>query len=145
MLWEAVRTAWDPRGQTVIDDPLTDTLRQHVAYAAVNRLDEQRGPDARWDRPELDAPDASCRAEVLVDGAAVDGVRLDGDRHVLGIGAVLDGAILTAAPPRAELAHVRVAFETVAWGRAASASLTGAPHPHLTSRAPRASARYERT
>ncbi|WP_157674801.1 hypothetical protein [Agrococcus jejuensis] len=116
MLWEAVRTTWDPPLVARAADPLADALRQHVAYVAVNRFDEARGPDARWDRPELEAASAWNPAEVLVDGVAVDGVRLDGDPHVLGLGAVLaDGAILTAALPRAELAHVRVAFETVAW------------------------------
>lgn len=116
MLWEAVRTTWDPSGETSIDDPLRDTLRHHVASVAVNRFDVDRGPRARWDRPELDAADAWQPAEVVVDGIVVAGVRLDGDAHVLGLGAQLDdGAILTAALPRAELAHIRVAFETVAW------------------------------
>lgn len=114
VLWEVVRTTWDP--QPFADDPLADALRQHVAYVAVNRFAEQRGPDARWDRPELEAADAWSPVEVLVDGAPVDGMRLHGDPHVLGLGAVLaDGAILTAALPRAELVHVRIAFETVAW------------------------------
>lgn len=115
MLWEAVRTTWDPLGEASFDDPLRDALRQHVAYVAVNRFDVERGPRARWDRPELDAADAWHPAGLTVDGAEVDGVRLDGDPNVLGVGALLaDGAILTAALPREELAHVRVAFETVA-------------------------------
>lgn len=116
MLWEAVRTTWDPRGETSIGDPLRHALREHVAYVAVDRFDVERGPRARWDRPELDAADAWRAAEVTVDGVELTGVRLDGDPHVLGLGAVLDdGAVLTAALPRSELAHVRIAFETVAW------------------------------
>ena len=116
MLWEAVRTTWDADAGATGEDPLEDAGARHVAYVAVNRFDEHRGPGARWDRPELVAPGARRVAPLVVDGAEVAGVAIEGDRHVLGLGALLDdGAILTAALPRDELEHVRVAFETVVW------------------------------
>lgn len=116
MLWEAVRTTWDADAGAIREDPVVDAVVRHVAYVAVNRFDEHRGPGARWDRPELVAPGARRAAELVVDGAQVPGVAIEGDHHVLGLGAVLDdGAILTAALPRDALEHVQVAFATVAW------------------------------
>lgn len=116
MLWEAVRTSWEADPGAIHGDLLVDAVVRHVAYVAVNRFDEHRGPGARWDRPELVAPGALRAAPLVVDGVEVAGVAIDGDPHVLGLGALLDdGAILTAALPRDELDHVRIAFETVAW------------------------------
>ncbi|GAA2171229.1 hypothetical protein GCM10009846_04440 [Agrococcus versicolor] len=113
MLWEAVRTSWE-RDRDAGEAEVVGALVEHLASVLVNGFDEERGPGARWDRPELVAPGSVRAAEVVVDGRAWPGVAIEGDRHVLGLGVALpDGAIVTAALPRDALAHLQVAFASV--------------------------------
>ena len=52
------------------------------------------------------------RVTVLVDGVEVPAAEIDTDPFVYGIGAEVEGGVVTAVLPRAELEHIRIQFAT---------------------------------
>ncbi len=114
MLWEAVRTWWsrEPREP----DLLAARVVTHVNNVLINRFAKTRG--AGGERPyELDHPVDERSIErgvpVSVDGVDLDGVRLDTDIDVFGLGVALDDwTVLTAAIPRDLLPYLDVRFVT---------------------------------
>jgi hypothetical protein len=113
-LWEAVKTT-PVRGEDtgVFMPDLAHALLQHAEHIIVNGFREARTggtfPPVISDAPTADDLEP---AEIEVDGLLVEGLRLDGDADVVGVGAQVGDRILTAVVPRAELAHVRLAFVT---------------------------------
>jgi hypothetical protein len=112
-LWEAVRTTWRR------DDPHQPTpgaeLVHHVNHVLMNQYSARsaRDPDARTGRPEspVDERHIEHGVPVVVNGAAVAGMRIDTDPHVFGIGADLgDAGVLTAVLDRDVLPYVVVEF-----------------------------------
>jgi hypothetical protein len=88
-------------------------LIEHARYILINTFREER-TDGSMRAVLRDAPTPGVLepAEVEIDGALVDGLRLGSDAHVVAVGAQVGDRILTAVVPRAELAHVRLAFVT---------------------------------
>ncbi|MBF4623236.1 hypothetical protein [Clavibacter sp. VKM Ac-2872] len=114
LLAEAVRTTpavqhdGDPFAPTV-----ERALVEHAEHILINSFRAER-TDGRMPTVLRDAPTPAdlAPAEVEIDGARVDGLRLDRDAHVVAVGAQVGDRILTAVIPRAELAYVRLAFVT---------------------------------
>lgn len=112
MLWECVRTQWcrDPHESDRVDALLV----AHVNHILVNRF--RRTPAVSNDLPhDIDGPvDERCvepGVPVLVDGVARDGVRIDTDPDVYGLGLEIGAnSVLTAAMPRDALPYLEVAF-----------------------------------
>jgi hypothetical protein len=112
MLWECVRTRWcrDPHESDRVDALLV----AHVNHILVNRF--RPTPAVSNDLPyDIDGPvDERCverGVPVLVDGVARDGVRIDTDPDVYGLGVDIGAnAVLTAAIPRDALPYLEVAF-----------------------------------
>ena len=81
----------------------------------MNQYRQERGLSGNpWDQP---APDVTVRAvnrrvSVLVDGVEAPAAEIDTDPFVYGIGAEVEGGVVTAVLPRAELEHVRIQFAT---------------------------------
>lgn len=112
MLWECVRTRWcrDPRET----DTVGAQLVAHVNHILVNQFRRTRvlGDTApfRIDNP-VDARCLEPGITVRVDGVALDGVRIDTDPDVYGLGAELGaGAVLAAAIPRDALSYLDLVF-----------------------------------
>jgi hypothetical protein len=108
-LWEAVQTHWvRPGGEP---RSVADRLIAHAEYVLTNVFREELGlhGDVYWAPP---VPPAALQASrVVVDGAERDGLLLDTDPFVLGLGAELDdGRVLTAVLPRDELPFVELRF-----------------------------------
>jgi hypothetical protein len=108
-LWEAVQTHWvRPGGEP---RSVADRLIAHAEYVLTNVFREELGlhGDADWAPP---VPPAALQASrVVVDGVERDGLLLDTDPFVLGLGAELeDGRVLTAVLPRDELPLVVLRF-----------------------------------
>jgi hypothetical protein len=112
MLWECVCTRWfRAPGE---HDTVRAVLVSHVNHVLTNRFRETR---VVGDAPpfDLDSPvDERCveaGVPVMVDGIVRDGVRVDTDPDVYGVGVDLGThAVLTAAIPRDALEYVDVAF-----------------------------------
>jgi hypothetical protein len=113
MLWEAVRTTWlrDPSRRDV-----RSALVEHVNYVLVNQFGASYPGDPHrraGGHPLVDERSVESGFGIAVNGASVDGVRLDTDPHVFGVGADLGaGGILTAVIPRDALPVIRLAFST---------------------------------
>lgn len=112
-LWKAVRTTWhrDPSERHSVGDMLVD----HVNYILVNQYPQEHGLNGNpWDRPTLDVTvrAVNSRVSVLVDGVEVPAAEIDTDPFVYGIGAAVEGGVVTAVLPRAELEHIRIQFAT---------------------------------
>ena len=115
MLREVVRTTW--RG----DDPHRPTpaaeLVQHVNHVLMNRYSARSAgdPSAPGARPESPVDERSVEYDVpvIINGAAVHGMRINTDPHVLGVGADLgaDG-LLTAVIDRDALPYLTIEFAT---------------------------------
>ncbi|MFS4505647.1 hypothetical protein ACMA46_05350 [Clavibacter sp. Sh2141] len=113
-LWEAVKTTvMHPPGAGIFVPDLAGALLQHAEHIIVNSFRDARTGDA-FPPVISDAPAADDldRVRIEVDGVLVDGLRLDRDADVVAVGAQVGDRILTAVVPRAELAHVRLAFVT---------------------------------
>ena len=112
-LWEAVRTVWhrDPSRQDVGAE-----LVGHVNSIRVNQFGAS-SPSNPFDEPDghplVDDRSLEPALAIVVNGVEADGVRIDTDPDVIGIGVDLgiDG-ILTAVIPRDVLPFIHVAFAT---------------------------------
>lgn len=111
MLWESVRTTHFPGGGSRSVD---DVLAEHMNHILMNVFRDERVtggfPGELVER--IDASATGSVHPVLVDGEEIEGVRVDSDPHVLGLGAVLGSRVLTVAIPREFLPHLRVEFAT---------------------------------
>jgi hypothetical protein len=113
MLWEAVLTTLiDPKdpGPRTIESTLTD----HVNHVLRNRFRDTR---VQGTLPgELLGGATAAAVErgvaVSVDSRPENGVLLDTDAHVLGIGAELEGRHITAVIARDDLPFLNLAFAT---------------------------------
>ncbi len=115
MLREVARTTWRADGPHR-PTPAAD-LVHHVNHVLMNQYPARsaRDPDARRGRPEspVDERHIEHGPPVVVNGAAVAGMRIDTDPHVLGIGADLGSAgVLNAVLDRDALPYVVVEFAT---------------------------------
>jgi hypothetical protein len=111
-LWECVRTRWSREPDEF--DTVRAVLVQHVNHVLLNQFRPTR---VVGDEPphELDSPvDERCvepDIPVLVGGVAREGIRIDTDPDVYGVGVDLDAqTVLTAAVPRDELRYLEIAF-----------------------------------
>lgn len=115
MLQEVVRTTWRA------DNPHRPTpaaeLVQHVNHVLMNQYPARsaRDPVALRGRPEppVDEHHVEYGVPVVINGVAVQGMRIDTDPHVLGIGADLRaGGLLTAVIDRDALSYLTIEFAT---------------------------------
>jgi hypothetical protein len=98
MLWECVRTQWSHE-PTASD---AAHLAAHVNHLLINHFPQAGTVDER--SVETGIP-------VVVDGVTRQGIRLDTDPHVYGVGVDLgEHTVLTSAIPRDALPYVEVAF-----------------------------------
>lgn len=111
MLWEAVRTTWarDPSQQDV-----RGALVDHVNHIIINQFGGSY-PSSPLDKPDghplVDERSIESGLAIVIDGAEADGVRIDTDPDVIGVGANLSGGgMLTAVVPRDELPFIRLEF-----------------------------------
>ncbi len=111
LLWECVRTGWraEPGPHATVEAELV----AHVNHLLMNGFREGR---VRGEFPgELDSPVDERHVEhgirLRVDGFERDGIRIDTDPDVYGVGVHLsNGSVLTAAIPRDALPFLTVAF-----------------------------------
>ncbi|QEO14942.1 hypothetical protein FLP10_11330 [Agromyces intestinalis] len=115
-LWEAVRTSWHraPSEFTTLERQLVD----HVNHLLMNRFRAELGlgPAGPIVETGWRAATNAVRGGLTttLDGESVAAVELDTDPFVYGIGFELEpGVVVTAAVPRADLDHVRLAFARV--------------------------------
>jgi hypothetical protein len=112
MLWECVRTRWC-RAPGEFDSAAA-VLVAHVNDILVNRFPQTAvvGNDAPHGLANpVDQRCVEPGVPVLVDGMAREGVRIDTDPQVYGLGVDLDAhTVLTAAIPRDALTYVEVTF-----------------------------------
>ncbi|MEN8603293.1 hypothetical protein [Microbacterium rhizosphaerae] len=99
-LHEAVRTSWhrEEHERSTVDA----ILLHHVNHVLRNYVRAERGWDGRLGSlnpaPDVTAAAIQRDARVVVDGRMLDGIRIDTDPHVYGLGAALpSGGVLTAA------------------------------------------------
>lgn len=114
-MWEAVRTHWFARGEADSIDTTDpgDLLTSHVDHVLHNQYRSEHGlgdPTAeRWE--PLVQRHAIVKCDAVVDGQMLDGVTIDTDPFVLGLGARLgDGRVLTAVLPRNMLELIVLEF-----------------------------------
>ncbi|MGN9910026.1 hypothetical protein ACTMTJ_20985 [Phytohabitans sp. LJ34] len=112
ILWECVRTRWSRRPGAF--DTIESVLAAHVNHVLVNQFRQTRVVSSH-PPSELDSPVYERCVDhgipVLVDGAVLDGSRIDTDPDVYGVGVELGAhTVVTAAIPRDALPHVEVAF-----------------------------------
>lgn len=112
MLWEAVQTTLLGLGDE--ERTIGTTLVEHVNHILMNRFRDTR---VRGEMPgELLGAATEAAVErgipVRIDGGVVDGVRLDTDAHVLGLGVDLGDRHLTAVLARDDLPFLDLAFVT---------------------------------
>lgn len=111
LLWEGVRTTHFVEGTP---RSVEDVVAEHMNYILMNVFRDDRVvggfPGELTDRVE--AGSASAGHRILLDGEEIEGICVDTDRHVLGLGAVIGTGILTAAIPRSYLPHLRLEFIT---------------------------------
>ncbi|GAA4471531.1 hypothetical protein [Phytohabitans houttuyneae] len=113
-LWECVRTRWTREPGEF--DTVRALLVEHVNHIVANQFRRTR---VVGDHPpyEVDSPVNERCAEpgipVVVDGVTRDGLRIDTDPDVYGVGVDLDPhTVLTAAVPRDDLPYLQMAFAT---------------------------------
>lgn len=113
-LWDAVRT-------TRIADPEESARRtpesvlvEHVNYILMNTFREERvrGGDSGDLLGRATEAAVERGVPLRIDGAEVDGIRIDTDAHVLGVGARVGDRILSAVFPRDLVPHFDLAFAT---------------------------------
>jgi len=109
VLWECVRTAWSAR-----PDPVGVQLAAHVNHILLNQFRHTRvlrdTPPFQVAGP-VDERSVETGIPVLVDGVASDGVRIDTDPDIYGVGVELGGnVVLTAAIPRHALPYLDISF-----------------------------------
>ncbi|MEO6533042.1 MAG: hypothetical protein ABIO06_05640 [Pseudolysinimonas sp.] len=111
VLWEAVRTTWsrDPSRQDV-----RAALVDHVNHILVNQFGGSYPSSPLYEpdgHPLVDERSSESGRTIVIDGAETDGVRIDTDPDVVGVGADLGGGgMLTAVVPRDELRFIRLEF-----------------------------------
>lgn len=115
MLWEAVRTAWRADGPH--QPTPAEELVRHINHILTNHYSTRSANDPGVRRGLPDSPVTERHVEhhvpVLVNGVGIDGVRIDSDSHVVGIGADLgDAGVLTAVLDRDALPHLTIEFST---------------------------------
>jgi hypothetical protein len=100
-LWEAVRTHWvRPGGER---RSVEDRLIEHAEHVLANSFREQLGLEAMEWAPPI-RPTALQPSPVVVDGTMWEGLLLDTDPFVAGLGVELDdGRVVTVVVPRDEL------------------------------------------
>jgi hypothetical protein len=91
-----------------------DALREHVAYVLANRFREElglgRGP-GHWPRVPPSALERGV--PIRLDGGEIDGVRIDTDPFVFGLGADLgDRGVFTAVFSRDDLPYISLRFRS---------------------------------
>jgi hypothetical protein len=113
MLWEAVRTTvpLDPDGPWATPE---QALVQHLEYVLINQFRNER---VRGGLPgdllgPVTEPAVEHGVPVLVDGVARDGMRVDTDALVVGLGVAFEDRVLTAVFARAELPYLETTFIT---------------------------------
>lgn len=114
-LWEAVRTIW--RADGPYQPTPAEELVRHVNHILTNHYSTRSAddPGSRRGRPQSSVSERHVEqhVSVLVDGVGVDGMRIDTDPYVLGIGADLgEAGVLTAVLDRDALAYLTVEFAT---------------------------------
>jgi hypothetical protein len=112
MLWEAVQTHWS--SQPSATRSAAELLVDHVQYVLNNqfRAEHALPPMGEHSWVELvSVQGVEHRRPVRIDDVEREGVLLDTDPFVVGIGADLeDGRVLTAVIPRADLPLLQMAF-----------------------------------
>ncbi|PPF18347.1 hypothetical protein C5B95_12145 [Rathayibacter sp. AY1A7] len=114
MLWEAVRTTVPIDSADRAWRTPEFALVEHVNYVLMNRFRNER---MRGEMPgELLGPATKSAVEhdvpIWVDGQQVDGIRVDTDAHVLGLGLELEDRYLTAVIARTDLPFIEPTFVT---------------------------------
>ncbi|GAP61206.1 hypothetical protein AHiyo1_48790 [Arthrobacter sp. Hiyo1] len=111
-LWEAVRTTWH-REASERSSPAR-VLAEHMNYILMNRYRRERQLGGNvWDglAPDLRSRPANREVAVRIDGIEVQGVEMDKNPFVYGVGASLErGGVVTAVLPRDELKYIRIEF-----------------------------------
>jgi hypothetical protein len=111
-LWEAVRTTWYRDASE--RSSLVWVLADHANYILINRYRRERRLGGNiWDGHALDIRKRLANREVAVrvDGVEVQGVEMDTNPFVYGVGASLEqGGVLTAVLPRDDLKYIRLEF-----------------------------------
>lgn len=110
-LWEAVRTTWH-RDISERSSPAR-VLAEHMNHILINRYRREWLGGIPWDRyaGDLRRSPATSEVAVRIDGVEVQGVEIDTDPLVYGVGASLgQGCVVTAALPRNELGYIRIEF-----------------------------------
>ncbi|PQZ93724.1 hypothetical protein CQ018_08705 [Arthrobacter sp. MYb227] len=115
LLMEAVRTTWhpDPTERPTVGDLLVE----HINDILRNYYRRERGLGRnQWGRratgPTVTGRSVSGRGSVLVNGVDVPAVEIDTDPFVYGVGAELEGVVVTAVLPRTALKHILLHFVT---------------------------------
>ena len=111
LLWEGVRTTHFVEGTP---RPVEDVLAEHMNHILMNVFQNERVvggfPGELTNRVETGS--SSTGRRILLDGEEIEGMCVDTDPHVLGLGAVIGTGILTAAIPRDYLPYLRLEFIT---------------------------------
>ncbi|MCZ9882721.1 hypothetical protein [Arthrobacter sp. B2a2-09] len=110
-LWEAVRTTWH-REASERSSPAR-VLADHMNHILINRYRREWMGGITWDRYAGDTGGRPANREVSVwiDGVQVQGLEIDTDPIVYGVGASLgQGGVVTAVLPRDELDYIRIEF-----------------------------------
>jgi hypothetical protein len=110
-LWEAVRTTWH-RAPSERSSP-AQVLAEHMNHILVNRYRSEWPGGIAWERNggDLSNRPGSRVVTVWIDGVEVQGVEIDADPLVYGVGASLEqGGVVTAVLPREELEYIRIEF-----------------------------------
>jgi len=117
LLWECVATHW--RAEPREHDRVEARLVSHLNHILTNRFRQTRvrGSGAEDGMGDLDSPVDERHVEhnvtVRVNGFERQGIRIDTDPDVFGVGVALDPATcVTAVVPRDELRFVDLAFAT---------------------------------
>ncbi|MFC4241809.1 hypothetical protein ACFOYW_00365 [Gryllotalpicola reticulitermitis] len=113
MLVDAVRTNWTAPGAEQVE--LAEELARHVNHLLNNQYRDSDVPRPRAEGGHradvVSRDDAEHGHPVEIDGVTCDGILLDGNPHVTGLGARLDEQrTLTAVVDREHLALLRLAF-----------------------------------
>jgi hypothetical protein len=114
-IWEAVYTHWFAPGEmdSIERTDPGDLLVSHVDHVLQNlyRAEYGLGDPTAEHGQHLVQRDAVTKFDVVVDGQALDGVTIDTNPFVLGIGArLVNGRVLTAVLPRALLDLIVLEF-----------------------------------
>ncbi|MGO4582957.1 hypothetical protein AB4Z38_03565 [Arthrobacter sp. 2RAF6] len=110
-LWEAVRTTWH-REASDRSSPAR-VLAEHMNHILINRYRREWLGGIAWDRKagDLRSRPANREVNVWIDGVEAQGVEIDTDPLVYGVGASFgQGGVVTAVLPRDELGYIRIEF-----------------------------------